>query len=226
MDSFSEDLEDVICSRLVDDTTPARYLDIGANHPVENSVTYFFYRRGWRGVAVDPLPQFGHLWADHRAEDVLLTAAIGAADSSEDVMDFFEYDPSVLSTGDPDRHQQLLSDPAARHLATHAVPLMTAAEVIEAYPEMYRGVGILSVDVEGGEFDVLSGLDLESVRPEVACVEISGLTRYGGVFRTPSFRLLAERDYVLKAVVNSSFVFVDARLERFAGSGGLPFRPR
>lgn len=138
-DSFSEDLEDVICSRLVDETTPATYLDIGANHPVENSVTYFFYRRGWRGVAVDPLPQFAHLWADHRAEDVLLTAAIGAGGSTEGVMDFFEYDPSVLSTGDPDRHQQLLSDPAARHLATHAVPLMTVAQVIEAYPEMYRG---------------------------------------------------------------------------------------
>lgn len=140
-DSFSEDLEDVICWRLVDETTPATYLDIGANHPVESSVTYLFYRRGWRGVAVDPLPQFARLWADHRAEDVLLTAAIGAADSSADVMDFFEYDPSVLSTGDPDRHQQLLSDPAARHLATHAVPLMTAAQVIEAYPEMYRGGG-------------------------------------------------------------------------------------
>lgn len=144
-DSYSEDLEDVICSRLVDETTPARHLDIGANHPVENSVTYFFYRRGWRGVAVDPLPQFAHLWANHRTEDVLLNAAIGAAGSPECVMDFFEYEPSVLSTGDPDRHQQLLADPAARHVATHAVPLMTAAQVIEAHPEMYRGGSAFSL---------------------------------------------------------------------------------
>ena len=85
------------------------------------------------------------------------------------------------------------------------------------------GVGLLSVDVEGGEFDVLQGLNLERVRPEVACVEISGLIRYGGVFDTPSFQLLSAHDYVMKAVSNSSFVFVDSRLERFASSGGLPF---
>lgn len=220
---FSEDFEDMLCWRLVDAVTPARYLDIGANHPVKNSVTNFFYREGWRGVAVDPLPQFVNLWSRHRPEDVFLTAAVGAAGNPEDAMNFFEYEPSVLSTGDPDRHRQLRSDPDARHLATHTVPLMTAEQVVDAYPEMYRGVGLLSVDVEGGEFDVLQGLNLERVRPEVACVEISGLIRYGGVFDTPSFQLLSAHDYVMKAVSNSSFVFVDSRLERFASSGGLPF---
>lgn len=139
MEFFSEDFEDLLCWRLVDALTPARYLDIGANHPVKNSVTNFFYREGWRGVAVDPLPQFANLWSRHRPEDVFLTAVVGAAGNPEDAMNFFEYEPSVLSTGDPDRHRQLRSDPDARHLATHTVPLMTAEQVVDAYPAMYRG---------------------------------------------------------------------------------------
>ena len=32
-------------------------MDVGASRPCRDNLTYFFYRRGWRGVNLEPVPR-------------------------------------------------------------------------------------------------------------------------------------------------------------------------
>ncbi len=89
----------------------------------------------------------------------------------------------------------------------------------------WGGVGLISIDVEGHELAVLQGMCWERFRPEILCVEISGLIEHGGVFTTPAFQFVSDHGYTLKAVANSSFIFVDRQVDRFAAAGALPFGP-
>jgi len=46
--------EDIILRSLLRKKTgEGSYFDIGSSEPILNSNTYLFYKRGWRGIAVD-----------------------------------------------------------------------------------------------------------------------------------------------------------------------------
>lgn len=54
--SYAQNFEDVRLWRAFSDVTAGRYLDIGTQDPVQDSVSLAFYERGWRGVHVEPTP--------------------------------------------------------------------------------------------------------------------------------------------------------------------------
>ena len=56
MISYAQNFEDVILWRALRDVPNGFYIDIGAGHPVADSVTMHFYEHGWRGINVEPDP--------------------------------------------------------------------------------------------------------------------------------------------------------------------------
>ncbi len=52
--SYAQNGEDVVLARAFRDRREGTYVDVGAGHPVEDSVTYAFYLAGWRGVNIEP----------------------------------------------------------------------------------------------------------------------------------------------------------------------------
>jgi len=56
MISYAQNFEDVILERIFKDKESGFYVDIGACHPVYDSVTYHFYLKGWSGINVEPQP--------------------------------------------------------------------------------------------------------------------------------------------------------------------------
>src|SRR5688500_140097 len=81
-ESYSIEAEDLVIQRLFDTVIfKARsktgfYLDIGAFHPIIHSNTYFFYLKGWRGVNVEPNPQYISDFAHARPDDVTINAGL------------------------------------------------------------------------------------------------------------------------------------------------------
>ena len=59
--SFAQNFEDVLLWRALGDVEQGRYLDIGAQDPVADSVSLAFYNAGWRGVHVEPTPAYAEL---------------------------------------------------------------------------------------------------------------------------------------------------------------------
>src|SRR5947208_10141555 len=76
--SYAQNAEDVVLERVFADLEEGFYVDVGASAPVDDSVTFHFYDRGWRGVNVEPDPQDYEQLAALRPRDANLRAAVGS----------------------------------------------------------------------------------------------------------------------------------------------------
>src|SRR5262249_32770188 len=54
--SYSQEGEDMILNRIFGEKKSGFYVDVGAYHPKRFSNTYFFYKKGWRGINIDAMP--------------------------------------------------------------------------------------------------------------------------------------------------------------------------
>src|SRR4051812_39740676 len=79
---YSQEGEDILLSKLLHDVSRGSFVDVGCHHPQRFSNTYHFYRRGWRGINIDPLPGTRRRFAWARPGDVTLEVAIGAIEST------------------------------------------------------------------------------------------------------------------------------------------------
>lgn len=164
MISYALNFEDVMLMRALGGIESGFYIDVGANHPTEYSVTRAFYDRGWRGVNVEPMPGPFALLSAERPRDINLPCALGAAAGT---IRIWEPDVAGWATGRADIAAALAAEGhAGLH---HEVPLRTLADICDRHAP--RDVHFLKIDVEGLEKDVLAGGDFTRHRPWIAVVE-------------------------------------------------------
>ena len=53
--SYAQNFEDVMLWRALQHVGAGYYVDIGANDPVVDSVTRWFYEQGWSGLNIEPV---------------------------------------------------------------------------------------------------------------------------------------------------------------------------
>lgn len=126
------------------------YVDVGCAHPVNNSNTAFLRERGWTGLAIDGNPSWGQYWTTP-----FRAAVIGS---------------SLTPVG-----FQINSNPALSRFsdgATAVQPVTLESLLNEANIER---INLLTIDVEGAEFDVLSTMDLDRHRPDIIVAEYATL---------------------------------------------------
>ena len=149
------------------------YIDVGAWDPVKDSVTKVFYDRGWRGINVEPHPEYFNRLVDARPRDVNLQLAlgeragsgaltvIGQTGLSTFVAPFALYAESWARENQPER--------AGR--AELRVEVATLAEICRLHVPPKTEIDFLKVDVEGWEEQVLRGGDWTAYRPRILVVE-------------------------------------------------------
>jgi FkbM family methyltransferase len=173
--SYAQNFEDVILWRALKDVENGFYIDIGAQEPVFDSVSFAFYQRGWRGVHVEPTSSFAHALREARPDETVIEAFVGGEGS---LSQLYEIVQTGLSTGDRDL--------AARHAADGftVVPKMVAsislAKILETYRD--REIHWLKIDVEGHEAAVIDSWLPSTARPWIVVVEATV-----PLSQTPSF---------------------------------------
>jgi FkbM family methyltransferase len=95
--SYAQNFEDVMLWRALKDVENGFYIDIGANDPVEYSVTKAMYDLGWHGLNIEPVPYWFNKLEETRTRDININIAIG---KQEDTLEFYEVLGSGLSTLD------------------------------------------------------------------------------------------------------------------------------
>lgn len=158
------------------------FIDVGANDPVVNSQTWFLEQRGWSGILVEALPHLAEKLRANRPACRVFHAACGPPDHPETV-DFHEAEAGGLSG-----LQQNPLGGDERYVATHKVPMLSLTEIIQEAGS--PTVDFLSVDVEGAEFEVLRGLDLQRNGPALMLIE-------DHLFDLRAHRLMLEGGYRL-----------------------------
>jgi len=163
--SYAQNGEDVLLWRALGHVKHGFYIDVGANDPVEHSVTKAFYERGWRGISIEPLPSFHQAFEEQRPHDVNLAIAAGAADGELTLYDV----PAVRGWASPEASVAEMHRAEGHEVAELKVPVRTLAAVCA---EHVRGeIHFLKVDVEGFEGEVLRGMDFARWRPWVLVIE-------------------------------------------------------
>jgi FkbM family methyltransferase len=164
---FSQNFEDVLLARVLSDISIGFYIDVGCQDECLDSVTRYFYDRGWNGINIDPVKEYHDQYQKNRPRDINVCCAIG---SSEGTADLYVAQNCGLST--------LLSSRAV-YAATLGVQVLPARTVrirqlnsilAEHLPEHTR-ISFLKIDVEGKELDVLKGLDMNVFRPIILVIE-------------------------------------------------------
>ncbi|MCC6073461.1 FkbM family methyltransferase [Massilia sp. GCM10020059] len=163
--SYAQNLEDVLLWRALGHIKHGFYIDVGANDPVDHSVTKAFYDAGWSGINIEPLPAFHQQFEQQRPRDINLAIAAGASDGSLTLFDV----PSVNGWASPDRAVADAHRAGGFEVAELTVPVRTLAGVCANYVK--GDIHFLKVDVEGFEGEVLRGMDFERWRPWVLVIE-------------------------------------------------------
>lgn len=163
--SYAQNSEDVLLWRALGHIKHGYYIDVGANDPVEHSVTKAFYDAGWSGISIEPLPVYHQAFLDQRPRDVNLAIAAGAVDGELTLYDV----PAVRGWASPEESVAALHRSEGHEVAEITVPVRTLAAVCA---EHVKGeIHFLKIDVEGFEGEVLRGMDFARWRPWVLVIE-------------------------------------------------------
>jgi FkbM family methyltransferase len=165
MITYAQNFEDVMLARLFRGQASGFYIDIGAWHPTQHSVTRHFYDLGWNGINVEPIRRLHEAFLHERPRDINLNVAVGAQSGR---LRFYECtDLTSLSTADEKQVEALRR--SGHTVAVHEVEMVTLQDIFSSCGN--RDIDFLKVDVEGFEDQVLRGADWITVRPRVLVIE-------------------------------------------------------
>ena len=73
---------EIIFYSVLYDVEKGFYIDIGANDPIVDSMTKEFYKIGWHGINIEPVPYLYKLYKKLKPRDINLGIAIGDKDGN------------------------------------------------------------------------------------------------------------------------------------------------
>lgn len=148
-ESYAQMGEDLVCDHYLSEKQHGTYVDIGAYEPIFLSNTYLFYKRGWKGVCVEPNALLANEYREKRPNDTFFTEACGRPNLKFKLSDAHDSLSSCSDEGVP-----VKSRPLSEYLA------------------IFPHVDILSIDSEGMELEILKTNDWEKYKPSMIIVEI------------------------------------------------------
>ena len=142
------------------------YLDIGSGDPVRGSNTYFLYKRGWKGILIDPLTRNIFSSKVIRRKDKIIQGLVGANNKS---YPFFEMYPYEYSTTNNEVVIDLINKGRAKLVKKVLLKTYSVSDL--SLNINLNQPSLLSVDCEGLDLEVLKTIDLKTINFRVVCAE-------------------------------------------------------
>jgi FkbM family methyltransferase len=178
------------------------YIDVGAHHPLRYSNTHMLYRRGWRGINIDPTPGSMTTFEKFRQRDTNLEIAISRSTKKRRL---YVFEEGGYNTFDKKTANGLLRNKKAQLLMSRIVPCLSLKEVCRKYVPTGQNIGLLTVDAEGHDVEILESHDWVNYRPTVVVAEQHHQL---GKWKNPT-SFLRKRGYSLVGQTPFSVIFQD-----------------
>lgn len=213
-ESYAQELEDIILYVALQDVAEGFYIDVGANDPVDISVTKFFYDRGWSGINIEPLRSKCAILENERTRDINLCVGISNQRGEEMLI------PSDGGGGVITTFSESIAEKGgfANH-TKYAKVMLTLSDVYEQYCCQNQQIHFCKIDVEGYEKYVLEGIsNWEIFRPWIFVVEAAEPGTDIPAYE-PWEDILLTNGYILAYATKINRYYLDKRkehlLERF-----------
>ena len=168
--SYSQEGEDLILERFFENQNYGFFVDIGAHHPQRFSNTYLLYKKGWRGINIDPMPGIMNLFNKLRPEDINIEVGISQIESK---LKYYIFNDSALNTFS--EKEALLKSKINPNkyfiVETKIINTFPLKTILDKFINNNVNIDMMSIDVEGLDLEVLSSNDWSKYRPKLILVE-------------------------------------------------------
>lgn len=211
--SYSQEGEDLILRRIFESQSAGFYVDVGAHHPMRYSNTYFFYKRRWRGINIEPNPDSARLFHKYRRRDINVQCGVSDQDGQ---LKYYMFNDSALNSFDENlSHQRDVG--VYRITETCDIAVRRLESILDELLPRDVAIDFMSVDVEGRDLQVLQSNNWERYRPRVLLVEAMSFD-LATVEGEPIHRFLTNNSYRLFAKTGHTLFYGDMRMSD--GSSG------
>lgn len=204
--SYSQTGEDTIIKAALNEIgiTKPTYIDIGAHDPFYLNNTAIFYENGCRGVNIEPDPILFNRFKKSRKKDTNLN--IGIANKSG-TLDLYIMSSPTLNT---------FSAKEARYYEEQGYPIVDKKKVkvddINTILQKYfkdMPPNILSIDVEGLDYQIIKSIDYKKHSPDLICAETIKFSKDGsGEKDTKITTFLLKNGYKIYADTKINTIYV------------------
>ena len=212
--SYSQEGEDMILDRFLEHRPSGFYVDVGAHHPRRFSNTYRLYRRGWRGLNIDANPGSMMLFHQVRPKDINIEAAVSSVPQE---LTYYIFNEPALNTFNRDLAWERIG---GAYSIIKEVNIITAPlwQLLDRYVPANTRIDLMTVDVEGLDFEVLQSNDWSRYSPEFIMVECLGTSTIDETSSDPVAQLLLKQHYSMVAKTMSTALFRLTAATRGEGS--------
>lgn len=164
--TYSQNGEDILLYRCFNNLKKGYYVDVGANDPVNESVTKLFYDQGWSGINIEPeLDSYNKLIVE-RPRDKNYNLCVSRKNGSQE---FYQ----VLNTGLSSLYEENAKNAEkegfkVKKTIVHSLGL---TDILDKENLFKQEIHFLKIDTEGSEEEVIKSLDLQKYRPWIIIIE-------------------------------------------------------
>lgn len=211
--SYSQEGEDMILYRIFEGRESGFYVDIGAHHPKRFSNTYFFYKRGWCGINIEPNSEASKLFKKYRANDINIE--LGVSDQAGELV-YFMFNEPALNSFDKDLSEKRASGTNYYIIDRKKIKVDRLETILSGHLPKNVSIDFMCIDAEGYDLNILKSNDWELYRPKCLLVE-SLESRLSNIVDYPVHRYLIGRDYDIFAKTFNTLFYMDVRKQEFTG---------
>jgi FkbM family methyltransferase len=207
---FSQDGEDALLASYYEGIKGYKgfYVDVGAHHPFRFSNTAHFYKRGWKGINIEPTPNLFWAFRRHRKRDINLNIGIAWTRS---FMKFYEFDEPALNSFDEKLSLERNNKTNYNIIGERDIEVNSLEDTLNQYLPEGQIIDFMTIDVEGLDIEVLKSNNWNKFRSRFLLVE--GEFDAKNLNKSAIFQYLESYNYHLVGRTTRTFLFEDTLKE-------------
>ena len=205
--SYSQEGEDMILRRLFENQATGFYVDVGAHHPQRFSNTYFFYKKGWRGINIDAMPNSMNLFNKTRTRDINIEKPVS---DEKQVLTYYAFNEPALNGFSKELSEERNGKGNYFIEFTKDIETATLEEILDNNLPENQPIDFLSIDVEGLDLMVLKSNNFNKYKPKVILIEILG-SSLNDIESNEITKFLRDQEYSIYAKAMNTVIFIQEK---------------